>query len=628
MADIPFPDRRSNPGDGEINDTDARRETDAPEVAAELAAFRVRVAYSNIAPVVIASIVNAGIVGAASFGHVPALWIAAWATGMALLVLIRFAVYSAFHRAPVPLSRIKTWERRFGAPAVLSGCLWGASGWIFIVPGAPVTQLVPTIIIAGMVAGALSSLRAHPQYFMMFSTAAVAPLAIRFFLFGQLEFLLLACAFLLFLALMIVQAINISRQLEVSELRRLENAGLIDKLNAARVAAEAANVAKSEFLATTSHEIRTPMTGVMGFADMLLDEDLPENSRSKVRKIKDATQSLLQVINDILDMSKLEAGKMEINAATFQPRLLIRAVVAQFETGDNEAVRMECAFSDDFPERAVSDSQRIRQILVNLVGNAAKFTAQGRIAVNGRLETDASGTVLIRIEVTDTGIGMTEESLANVFSSFTQADASISRGYEGAGLGLAISKRLVEMLGGSIGAESRFGAGSTFWFTIPYTEPNDPPHGEPDSRPSPGDRPTAARPLKILIAEDNLINQTIITSILEGFGHRLDVVNNGREAVNAVEASRYDLIVMDIRMPEMSGLDATRAIRAMNGERSQVPIVALTADAMSDRIQSYLAAGMNEVASKPIDRRKLALAINAALREDVHLLEAAPPDGA
>lgn len=397
----------------------------------------------------------------------------------------------------------------------------------------------------------------------------------------------------------------------------------------ARKAAETANRSKSEFLATMSHEIRTPMTGVMGFADILLENDnLDADNKIKVHGIKNATDGLLRIINDILDISKLEAGKMEIEGIDFHLPSMVREVVAMFEGSGSRNRRFSVGFDAGFPDAVKADPTRLRQILVNLIGNAAKFTPKGSIDVQGSVERGADGRSLLRFTVRDTGIGMAPETMSRLFSEFTQADASVSRDFEGTGLGLAICKRLVELMSGEIGVESRLGEGSTFWFTLPYVAATSEAREITRAAPTRAAVKPATRSLDILVAEDNVVNRTIIAKTLEAFGHGFEFAENGEEVIDTYRQRGADLILMDIRMPKMSGTEATRLIREMPGALGQVPIVALTADALPENQLGYLAAGMNAVATKPIDRRQLAATINLAMGEDIHDLAAAEAETA
>ncbi len=399
-----------------------------------------------------------------------------------------------------------------------------------------------------------------------------------------------------------------------------------DDLTQAKDQAEAGNKAKSEFLAAMGHEIRTPMTGVIGFADLLLKDRLSADSRDKVLRIKSSTHALLRVINDILDMSKLEAGRMAIENVDFHLPRLINEAFSMFEKtreGD-QPVAAILDIADDLPEGVHADPTRIRQVLFNIVGNAFKFTERGHVRLEARLTDDANSAPCLRFVVEDTGIGIDPDVQGKLFQRFQQADASISRRLEGTGLGLAISRRLVELMGGEIGVESEPGKGSRFWFTLPYR----PAEGEVAEEEFGDDVNdfTATRALNILIAEDNRINQMILQASVGAFGHRTLLVGNGAQAVTALENGDFDLILMDVRMPEMSGPEATRAIRRMDGPKARIPVLAVTADALKDHVAEYRAAGMDGCVTKPIDQRELLLAINEVLGEAVHV-PAAPGSG-
>ena len=412
-----------------------------------------------------------------------------------------------------------------------------------------------------------------------------------------------------------VRQLEDSRQeLEESTARMAE---LAERYAIEKDRAEASERSKSEFLASMSHEIRTPMTGVMGFADMLLDSPLRPEDREKVIKIKGATQSLLTIINDILDLSKLDAGRLNIEHLDFNIKTAVDEVLDLVrERARVKKLSLTADFPDDIDVGMHGDPTRFRQILINLVGNAVKFTHKGGVTIKARRLGEGNDT-FIEFRVVDTGIGISPDNQKRLFSDFSQADASISRHYEGTGLGLAISKRLVELMGGKIWVESEEGHGSQFCFQLPFEKAKSDVTGF--VRHHAAEHFKTIRPLNILVAEDNKLNQRIIVATLDKFGHISTVVENGEEAVEQVGLGEYDLILMDIRMPEMSGPDATRAIRARRDHAADIPIIALTADAMEEHIRSYLDAGMNACVTKPIDRSALVRTINEVLGEEIHV---------
>jgi PAS domain S-box-containing protein len=375
---------------------------------------------------------------------------------------------------------------------------------------------------------------------------------------------------------------------DVTERRRTE------ELRRAKDAAEEADRAKSRFLANMSHEIRTPMAGVLGLGDLLLKTELSPQQRDYIHLIQSSATSLLRLIDDILDFSKLEAGRLTLERVAFDLRATLAEIVELLRfRASARGTDLELAIGPSVARWVWGDPGRLRQVMTNLVGNAVKFTEGGRIEVEVQKLKDGR----YRFAIKDTGIGISEEAQGRLFEPFSQADSSTSRRYGGSGLGLAISQRIVQQMGGEIGCESQPGVGSTFWFHIGLDTA-----AEPALEPAPAET-TVARPggqrHRILVAEDNPVNQLVITQHLAAMGYEVLSVNNGQEALETLERVPVDLVLMDCQMPELDGYETTRRIRQGTGENSRVPILALTAHAMRDELDRCLAVGMNDTITKP-----------------------------
>ena len=388
-------------------------------------------------------------------------------------------------------------------------------------------------------------------------------------------------------------------------------------LDEARHQAEAASSAKSAFLATMSHEIRTPITSVLGMTDLLRHTTLSEEQAGYVDTLASSTRALLTILNDILDISKIEAGKITLESAAFPLHEAAREVVAlNLAVARVKGLMLSLEIGPEVPAMVVGDSARLKQVLHNLIGNAIKFTEAGSVHLRLSAVAGVGAVALVRGEIEDTGIGIAEDEIERLFKAFSQVDTSTTRRFGGTGLGLAISRRLVGLMGGEIGVVSAPGRGSRFWFTVPLplAEARQPAAtgaaATGAAAPAPV-TPPPARQLRILVAEDNRINRMLVRAMLTKLGHVVEVAENGLLALAAVAEGAFDIVLMDMQMPEMDGEEATRAIRALPAPRDRTPVLALTADVMAEHRERYLRAGVNDLVPKPIDWQVLAAALEA-----------------
>lgn len=576
----------------------------------------VRMAYGELASGTMASFASAvafGImVATGTRTTVPVLL--GWIGTMAAVSGYRLWLSYAYRRTDAEGVQNPLWGFQYVLGSSLTGAIWGTSTWLF--PTLETTTplgIAHVLILVGLVSASTRLLLPMRKGSIIYLFAVGGPLAARFFSFGTSDGITLGCWVALFLAYMTATMLRNHRILSDALVLRFEHEALAaalqrenadrefreKELQEARQNAESANRAKGEFLATISHEIRTPMNGVMGMLRIVRESSLTPDQHSYLKTASDSAEALLLLLNEVLDFSKIEAGHLELENLPFQPAAVASGVRSLLQTrARDKGLEFELDVAGDLPAALLGDAGRLRQIIINLVSNAIKFTEKGRIQIRVTCPERSAGRAVIQVTVTDTGIGIDAAAQDRLFKPFIQADNSLGRRFGGTGLGLAISKRLAEAMGGTLRLQSAVNQGSTFTLTLPCLVSDKPTTAPPREAPPALEAPALGA--RVLVVEDDLVNQQVVELFLKKLRLNPKFAGDGEAAVTLATTEPFDLILMDCHLPGIDGMETTRRIRSKLAGGPPLKIIALTANASGQVRDACLASGMDDFLTKPV----------------------------